>query len=517
MLSERETGMLKSRTPLALFLVSVLSIAGVALAAAQMRSAVRSSDDALAAAALELGETERLRSLRERVSRKARTFLLVGDDRFLDELYEAERDFGAMLRDRAAAADSVGEILLISRIEGGEKVRHRMTEELIAVRQTGAGTEAIAETLEDDLQPTLDALDAATADLVGYHQRKVEIARSVATQASSDAWLGLWLAGGLALVVAAFSSLALARTLRRLEGRAERFFELSLDMVCIANTDGYIKKLNPAFEEVLGYSRRELLARPFLALIHPDDRTSIEQELRAVATGKEARDYEVRMVCKDGTVRWLCWHAASDPDGEIYAVARDVTARRANDERLELVTSELRAMAVADELTGLHNRRGFHLLAQQALEQARTSGRRVVFFFADLDGLKRINDELGHQAGDRALRDAAQVLTAAFRATDVVARLGGDEFAILARDATPESTAGLEDRVQELVRENNARNAGRPFELAMSVGFTFAGADPDETVDAVLERADEEMYRQKMRRKAQASRAPSMRSESLAS
>ena len=290
MLSERETGMLKSRTPLALFLVSVLSIAGVALAAAQMRSAVRSSDDALAAAALELGETERLRSLRERVSRKARTFLLVGDDRFLDELYEAERDFGAMLRDRAAAADSVGEILLISRIEGGEKVRHRMTEELIAVRQTGAGTEAIAETLEDDLQPTLDALDAATADLVGYHQRKVEIARSVATQASSDAWLGLWLAGGLALVVAAFSSLALARTLRRLEGRAERFFELSLDMVCIANTDGYIKKLNPAFEEVLGYSRRELLARPFLALIHPDDRTSIEQELRAVATGEEARD-----------------------------------------------------------------------------------------------------------------------------------------------------------------------------------------------------------------------------------
>ncbi len=495
--------MLKSRTPIALFLVSAISIAGVALAAAEMRRAVRTSDEALAAAALELGETQRLRGLRERVSRKARTYLLVGDDRFLTELHDAEREFGALLSERAADADSVHETDLIQRVAAGDRARHRMTEELIAARQTGASTEAIARTLEEHVQPTLDGLDAATAELVGYHQKSVEVARSTAKRASADAWLVLVLAAALALAVATLSSVALARTMRRLEFRAERFFELSLDMICIANMDGYIKRLNPAFEAVLGYSRRELLSKPFLSLVHPDDRAGIARAIRAVAAGEEARDYEARMIRKDGAVRWLCWYAASDPGGEIYAVARDVTARRANDERVAAATTELRAMAVADELTGLHNRRGFNLVARQALEQARGDGRQVVIFFADLDGLKRINDELGHQAGDRAIREAAEVLSAAFRSTDVVARLGGDEFAILARDATVESTARLEARVQELVRQSNAR-ADRPFELAMSVGWTLADPSAGEAIDAILDRADEEMYRQKVRRKADA-------------
>lgn len=112
----------------------------------------------------------------------------------------------------------------------------------------------------------------------------------------------------------------------------ERFFSLSLDMMCIANVDGYFKRVSPAFD-ALGYDRAELLARPFLDFVHPDDRAAVTAEVAKLARGEPTIDFETRYQCKDGSHRWLAWSCAPD-DGTLYAIARDVTTARVTQDAL---------------------------------------------------------------------------------------------------------------------------------------------------------------------------------------
>ena len=186
----------------------------------------------------------------------------------------------------------------------------------------------------------------------------------------------------------------------------------------------------------------------------------------------------------------------------VYAIARDVTERKTNQERLTALAEELQQMAIVDELTGLHNRRGFNVLAEQELLRATRARQKALFFFADLDGLKRINDELGHDAGDRAIREAAAVLRASFRRSDIVARLGGDEFVVLSTDADANKATELLERLEVAVRQSNDDDPGRPFKLAISVGSTVHDPANPEPLDAVLKRADALMYARKLQRKA---------------
>jgi PAS domain S-box-containing protein len=116
----------------------------------------------------------------------------------------------------------------------------------------------------------------------------------------------------------------------RAEWEMARFFDLSLDMICIAGLDGYFKKLNPAWEKALGYSREELLAQPFVEFIHPDDRAATSEVVREMDEGSDVIHFENRYRHKDGTYRWFAWKAPAVSPGEdfLYATARDVTERR---------------------------------------------------------------------------------------------------------------------------------------------------------------------------------------------
>lgn len=124
----------------------------------------------------------------------------------------------------------------------------------------------------------------------------------------------------------------------------ERFFDLSIDLLCQLGFDGYFKRLNPAWERTLGWSMAELTSRPFIEFVHPDDRERTLEQNARVRAGGRALEFENRYLCKDGTYRWLRWNAAPDATWSvIYSVARDVTAQKDAEEERERLVRELQS------------------------------------------------------------------------------------------------------------------------------------------------------------------------------
>jgi diguanylate cyclase (GGDEF)-like protein len=158
-----------------------------------------------------------------------------------------------------------------------------------------------------------------------------------------------------------------------------------------------------------------------------------------------------------------------------------------------LMVARLGELALVDDLTGLHNRRGFLLLAGQQLQIARRTGRPDLLVFVDLDGMKRINDELGHEAGDAALRRTAAVLQAAFRTSDIIARLGGDEFTVLCPNTGADSALTLVEGLEQHVGDANA-GAAVPWRLSLSVGCAAFDPQRPVTLDELIHAADAAMY-----------------------
>jgi diguanylate cyclase (GGDEF)-like protein len=165
-------------------------------------------------------------------------------------------------------------------------------------------------------------------------------------------------------------------------------------------------------------------------------------------------------------------------------------------EREENLRRSAENLSLIDELTQLKNRRGFFELAEQALKSARREQQTMAIFFMDLNGLKHINDTLGHMTGDDALRDTAEVLRNTFRGSDIVARLGGDEFVALAHLHNERDVDTLCTRLREHLRQFNASRQ-RPYEVDLSIGATLVDDPADEDLQEFIARADEAMYQEK--------------------
>jgi diguanylate cyclase (GGDEF)-like protein len=167
----------------------------------------------------------------------------------------------------------------------------------------------------------------------------------------------------------------------------------------------------------------------------------------------------------------------------------------------------VRGLSLTDELTGLYNRRGFLTFADQHLKLATRTQRGLTLVFADLDGLKEINDTYLHPEGDAALIATAEVLRRTFRESDILARMGGDEFAVIAFETDEESTEeSLRARIQgQLDVENAGEN--RRYMLSFSVGIAHYDPDDPCDIDVLLSRADTLMYQDKRLRKQAAALA----------
>lgn len=168
--------------------------------------------------------------------------------------------------------------------------------------------------------------------------------------------------------------------------------------------------------------------------------------------------------------------------------------------RINRLEKELHLQSVTDEMTGILNRRGFQAVSPFVVAGAQRSHESLTVYFFDLDGLKGINDLLGHKAGNLAIKTFARLLRSTFRHSDVMARVGGDEFAVLAAGDGDSATTALA-RLEKAVRQENT--TGRhPFKIAFSVGFKVIGVSSDLSVDDALAHADGFMYDHKRMKKA---------------
>jgi diguanylate cyclase (GGDEF)-like protein/PAS domain S-box-containing protein len=258
--------------------------------------------------------------------------------------------------------------------------------------------------------------------------------------------------------------------------------------------------VNPTCVETLGFSEEELVGRHYLSLIKPDWREATEKYYLRQFVKKIPNAYlEVPVMTKNGREIWLGQNTQLVLEQNsvvgFQAIARDITERK-------LALEELQNLSLTDELTGLYNRRGFLTLAEQQLKHAERSAEQSVLVFADLDGLKQINDRYGHQEGSNAIVKAAQILKETFRASDIIGRLGGDEFTVLATVDSTERAEAIKTRLQQKLHAVKARDHA-PYDLSLSIGLALLDPQSHLSIDDLIRKADAAMYEHKHKVKAE--------------
>lgn len=265
------------------------------------------------------------------------------------------------------------------------------------------------------------------------------------------------------------------------------FFNTSLDLFCIADTDGFFRRLNPQWQDTLGYSVEELEGKRFLDFVHPDDVESTLSVTSRLISQETIVNFENRYRCKDGSYRWIEWR--STPAGKlIYAAARDISDRKE-------IESQLRYQGTHDILTGIYNRAFFE---EELTRFERGREYPVSIIMADVDGLKLVNDTKGHAFGDQLLKQTAFVLSSVFRAGDVLARIGGDEFGVLLPGTDHSAAESMVLRIKVKLNDHNKTHVELPVQISIGVATAETG-----NLMKAFSLADQQMYAEKNRRYAE--------------
>ena len=292
-----------------------------------------------------------------------------------------------------------------------------------------------------------------------------------------------WLFTAISLTVVMMLITAIVARRARADERARHFFDLSRDMLCTADRDGYFVELNDAWTRHLGYSLDELRSAPFIERVHPDDRERTEAEAAALFQGAETLSFENRYLANDGSWHWLRWSSQLSPDESmIYARAADITELKQIEAEREELLGQVQEMARRDPLTGLPNRRALEEQLPQVMARARRGESPLSLAILDIDHFKQYNDTHGHLAGDEVLRACARAWDSALRGEDTIARVGGEEFLVLLPDTDGEQAAEIIERLR----------GKTPLGQTCSAGLALW--DCGETIDDLLRRADEALY-----------------------
>src|SRR5215216_3884770 len=263
----------------------------------------------------------------------------------------------------------------------------------------------------------------------------------------------------------------------------------SMDGMAIINHHGVCIYLNDAYAKTFGYTYPERLIGASWEMFYFEDELKRlkEQIMPAVWRDGSWRGEAMGLKLSGGTFPLEISISSVDGGGLVHVV-RDITERKKLEETL-------RNSSLKDDLTGLFNRRGLLKQAAPYFDFARRQKETLLLLFIDLDGMKRINDEFGHNEGDNALINTAAILNRSFRSSDIIARLGGDEFTVLVTDLN----ANKEDAIARLNENLKAFNASEKCSHKLSFSIGVATLEPERMTcfEELLEQADQAMYEQK--------------------
>ena len=268
----------------------------------------------------------------------------------------------------------------------------------------------------------------------------------------------------------------LYRELAQSHDKLNKLVQLNADGIMVVDGQGVILFINPTAAGMFGRPETELIGEHFGYPLTPGDSIEIEviTENHGVMVA-ELRTSETEWQGQDA----------------LLTSFRDVTERKKAEE-------ELRHMSFHDSLTGLYNRNFFEE-SMTRLQDGRHMPLGILT--CDLDGLKFINDTLGHQSGDELLIHTAEILRNTFRSSDVIARIGGDEFAVLVPETDHKTAEKLSQRLRTSVQEYNKHNPRLP--LSISIGFAVSNQSPIDP-QALFREADDRMYREKIHQEGSA-------------
>jgi diguanylate cyclase (GGDEF)-like protein/PAS domain S-box-containing protein len=275
--------------------------------------------------------------------------------------------------------------------------------------------------------------------------------------------------------------------------KAFEYAPLGVALVSFTNGGARIVKANRALSAITGLPRRRLRGIDFQDLVEPGDRGSDLEQRRMLLSGElDSFSLQLRLRHEAGDVVWcqvtfsLVPARGGRPAGGVVQV-EDVSERRHFEQRL-------RYLADHDSLTGLVNRRRFRRVLEQTISLNSRYGSTGAVLVIDIDGLKLVNDTFGHPAGDSVLRRVAAILRGRVRSTDLIARMGGDEFAVLAPKSGAEGAMQFAEDLRAGIGERALDEDAPPVTASIGVA-TFGG--PERGAEAVLENADQAMYRAK--------------------
>jgi PAS domain S-box-containing protein len=289
----------------------------------------------------------RLLSLIEDIETGARGFVVTGNPAFLEPF---ENGLKAVGEQRRKLEQLINDADLRARLSALEPLIAEciaLSQRNVDLRQNSGFDAARQEVASGKGKDVMDKIRARFPEMDAREQALLDQRSAAARREASSANLISAIGTGLsfALLITVFALMLRENRLRRRsDAELDRFFTLSLDLLCIASADGYFKRISPAFTLTLGWSVEEILARPFLDFVHPDDRAATRCEVeRQVVASEKVLQFENRYQHKDGSWRALSWNSVPQPGGLMYATARDVTERKQAEETIVQLNAALHA------------------------------------------------------------------------------------------------------------------------------------------------------------------------------